>query len=132
MPKKMVSKDLFKKIVEQEKEALDFGFYWENIDQLVEQIKSECEEIKEAALNQDNLHLKEEVGDLINATISLCIFFNLDPFETLKDNVEKFQKRYDVMVSLVKKDGLQDLKNKPMEVLLTYWHKAKEAVLAYN
>lgn len=39
---------IFKKIEEQEKESKDFGFYWENIDQLLEQILSECAEIKDA------------------------------------------------------------------------------------
>ena len=125
---KIASPNLFKKLVEQEKQALDFGFYWENADQILEQIKSECEEIKEAMLSQNNIHLKEEVGDLINAAISLCIFLNLDPADTLEDSTDKFQKRYDVLVSLVKNDGLNNLKGKSTDVLLNYWEKAKEVI----
>ena len=121
----LTSQDLFDKIIEQEKQALDFGFYWENDRQLFEQIKSECEEIKEAILNKNTAHLKEEVGDLINAAISLCIFFNLDPLDTLNESINKFQKRYEALIYLVKKDGLHDLKGKSTDVLLNYWHKAK-------
>lgn len=118
--------DLLQKIIRQEETAAEFGFYWENIEQLLEQIQSECAEVKEAWLNKDNIHLKEEVGDLINATVSLCIFLKLDPFETLSESAEKFQKRYDSLVTLVNQDGLQHLKNKPLDILLNYWDKAKK------
>ena len=123
MPKATI--DLLEKIIIQEKAAAEFGFYWESIQQLLEQIQSECAEVKEAWLNQNHSHLKEEVGDLINATLSLCIFLKLDPFETLSESVEKFQKRYDSLVTLVNQDGLQHLKNKPLDILLDYWDKAK-------
>ncbi|HXH54373.1 MAG TPA: MazG nucleotide pyrophosphohydrolase domain-containing protein [Gammaproteobacteria bacterium] len=124
MPK--ATNDLLQKIINQEKSAAEFGFYWESIEQLLEQIQSECAEVKEAWLSPDNVHLKEEVGDLINATLSLCIFLKLDPFETLNESVEKFQRRYDSLVMLVKQDGLQDLKNKPLNILLDYWNRAKK------
>lgn len=122
--------DLFKKIMVQEKESLEFGFYWENIEQLLEQVKSECDEVSEAYLKNDHKHLKEEIGDLINATISLSIFCNIDPKEVLIESIEKYQKRFDTLVELVKKDGLENLKNKSMEVLMSYWFKAKKTTAA--
>jgi uncharacterized protein YabN with tetrapyrrole methylase and pyrophosphatase domain len=124
MPK--ATNDLLQKIINQEKAAAKFGFYWESIEQLLEQIQSECVEVKEAWLKQDNIHLKEEVGDLMNAAVSLCIFLKLDPFETLNESVEKFQQRYDFLVKLVEQDGLPHLKNKPLSILLDYWNKAKK------
>lgn len=57
--------------------AKEFGFYWENFSQLIEQIQSECVEIQEAWDKKDIDHLQEEVGDLIQAAISLSIFFIL-------------------------------------------------------
>ena len=126
MPK--AKNDLLQKIIDQEKTAAEFGFYWESIEQLLEQIQSECVEVKEAWLKQDNIHLKEEVGDLMNAAVSLCIFLKLDPFETLHESVEKFQQRYDSLVKLVERDGLPHLKNKPLNILLDYWNKAKKVV----
>lgn len=117
---------LFDKIATQEKESIDFGFYWENIEQILQQIKSECHEIAEAWHSGDKTHLKEEVGDVMNATISLAIFCNIDPFEALKENTEKYQNRFDALVQLVKQDNLDNLKNKPMEILLDYWNRAKQ------
>ena len=120
------SADLLETIVQQEKASLEFGFYWENAEQILQQAESECHEIREALLKQDLSHIKEEVGDLINAAISLCIFLGFDPKSTLSDNIEKYQKRFDTLVSLVKAEGLDDLTHKPMDVLLRYWGEAKK------
>ncbi len=119
--------DLLNRMIEQEKTAETFGFYWHTIDQMLEQVRSESHEIKEAWLTGDQQHLKEEVGDLINAAISLSIFLHLDPHEVIHYNIEKFQRRYETMVKLVEQDGLPDLKQQPLETLLSYWDKAKKS-----
>jgi len=120
-------KALFKWVEAQEAEAKSFGFYWESLDQLIDQIQSECAEIKEAYQNNNRPHLQEEVGDLLNAAASLAIFCGVDPHNTLHQSCEKFQKRYDAVVSLVKKDGLSDLQNQPFDRLMHYWKLAKNA-----
>jgi len=118
----------FTKIITQEKIAKEFGFYWENLDQLIEQIKSECDEIKEAWQNKEAVHLKEEVGDVINAVISLSIFCGLDPEQTLSESTEKFQKRYEAVVRLANQAGYTTLREQPLEVLMHFWNKAKQEV----
>lgn len=120
--------DLLKKSVEQETEAKAFGFYWESADQILEQVRSECTEIEEAISIGDQKHLKEEVGDLLNAAISLCIFLKFDPFDILDASLKKFQTRYDIMKSLVKQQGLEDLNNQPLSVLLNFWEQAKNSL----
>jgi uncharacterized protein YabN with tetrapyrrole methylase and pyrophosphatase domain len=120
------SKDcLLKQTEELEISAKEFGFYWERIEQLIEQIQSECLEVKEAWENNDNAHLQEEIGDLIHATISLAVFCQFDPHETLANSLEKFQKRYNHVVHLAKEDGHSDLKQQPMDILMHYWNRAK-------
>lgn len=116
---------LFKRIEEQELTAKQYGFYWERIDQLLEQIKSECDEVEESSKKNDRAHLQEEVGDLLNAAVSLAIFCNFDPGETLHKSAEKFQRRYDDLVRLAKLDGHENLHQQPFEVLLHYWKQAK-------
>lgn len=117
--------DPLKRIETQEHAAKRFGFYWEHLDQLIEQIQSECIEIKEAWDKNDLKHLQEEVGDLLHAALSLAIFCRLDPKETLLLSSDKFQKRYDKLVSLAQQDGLENLKGKSFDVLLDYWNRAK-------
>lgn len=118
---------LLKRVEEQETKAKEFGFYWEHIDQLIEQIKSECAEVKEAWQKQDRAHLQEELGDLLQAAISLTTFCEFDPHETLLKSINKFQRRYDTVVALAKKDGYTHLKEQPFELIESYWLQAKEA-----
>jgi uncharacterized protein YabN with tetrapyrrole methylase and pyrophosphatase domain len=118
---------LFKMMEKLEFDAQKFGFYWETFSQLIEQIQSECTEIQEAWNNQDMPHLQEEIGDLIQAAISLAIFCKLDPHETLKKSIEKFLRRYDMLVKFAKSDGYDNLQNQSVERLMHYWNRAKEA-----
>lgn len=120
--------ELLKRIEEQEIEAREFGFYWENINQLIEQIQSECLEVQEAWQKNDRSHLQEEIGDLLLAAISLAIFCGLDPQETLLKSSEKFQKRYKTVVKLAQTDGYHNLHQQPSELLMNYWKRAKQKV----
>lgn len=105
--------------------AKEFGFYWENFPQLIEQIQSECIEIQEAWDKENREHLQEEVGDLIQAAIELAVFCKLDPRETLSKSIEKFQRRYDVVVQLARSEGYDNLHQQPFEILMDYWNRAK-------
>lgn len=117
---------LLKRVEEQEMVARKFGFYWEHINQIIEQIQTECVEVQEAWQKNDRSHLQEEVGDLLQAAVSLVVFCDLDPHETLLKSIEKFQKRYDTVVELAHLDGYAHLQQQPFEVLLSYWKRAKK------
>ncbi len=117
---------LLKRVEEQEITARQFGFYWEHINQLIEQIQSECLEVQEAWQKNDRTHLQEEIGDLLQAAISLAVFCNLDPHETLLKAIEKFQKRYNTVVELAQHDGYTNLRQQAFEVLMSYWNRAKQ------
>lgn len=121
--------DLIQRVKEQETAARAFGFYWEHLDQLIEQIQSECQEIQEAWQTENRPHLQEEVGDLLLAALSLAIFCDLDPHETLHHSIEKFQKRYNQVVSLANQDGLTHLHGKSTQELLEYWNRAKKNLI---
>lgn len=116
---------LLKEVEKQELVAKEFGFYWENFPQLIEQIKNECMEIQEAWDEEDIDHLQEEIGDLIQAAISLAVFCELDPRETLLKSIEKFQRRYDVVVQLARSEGHDNLHKQSFETLMDYWKRAK-------
>lgn len=116
---------LLKRVEQQEIDCKKFGFYWENFHQLIEQIQSECVEIQEA-WDKDNFeHLQEEIGDLIQASISLAVFCKLDPHETLQKSIDKFQQRYDAVVQMAKRDGYENLHQQSFELLMDYWRRAK-------
>lgn len=116
---------LLKQVEKLEFEAREFGFYWEHFSQLIEQIQSECTEVQEAWHKGDRVHLKEEVGDLLLAAISLAVYCEFDPHETLLENIHKFQKRYKKVVELAQRDGHTHLRKQPTDVLMKYWNSAK-------
>ncbi len=118
--------NLLKRVEEQEFVAKEFGFYWEHIDQLIEQIQSECAEIQEAWQKNDESHLQEEIGDLLQAAISLAVYCGMDPQETLLKSIEKFQARFSKVVAFAQEDGYQDLRQQPFDVLMNYWNRAKQ------
>jgi len=121
--------DVLKKVLELEKEADEFGFQWNTHDQLFEQIESECKEVK-AELDQsaNRQKLQEEIGDLIHATLSLCVFCGFDPKETLELSTRKLEKRLNEVMTKAKEKGFQDLKGQPFDVLMEFWNEAKKSV----
>lgn len=114
---------LLKQVEKQELAAKEFGFYWENLHQLIEQIQNECIEVQEAWDKKNTSHLQEEVGGLIQAAISLVIFCKLDPHETLSKSIEKFQRRYDAVVELACSEGYDNLHKQSFEILMLVFHK---------
>ncbi|HQS83947.1 MAG TPA: MazG nucleotide pyrophosphohydrolase domain-containing protein [Alphaproteobacteria bacterium] len=118
--------DLWEQVILQEKEAFDFGFYWETLAQLVEQVQSEADEIQEAFEEKDPRHLQEEIGDLIHASIGLSIFCGVDPKETIALSIQKFEKRFTCMKKIAEQDGHKNLEGQPLAVLMDYWEKSKK------
>lgn len=124
--------NLLEKITELEKEAADFGFKWENPHQIMEQIQSECLEIdvhlKDATSSTDHTQLQEEIGDLLHAVFSLCVFCQFDPKETLEKATEKFERRLMAVKQIAMKKGLKTLKDYSFDELMVFWEQAKKLV----
>ena len=123
--------NIFKRLTAIEKQADDFGFMWSDTAQIFEQIQSECEEIKDIlkGFQVDRHHLQEEMGDLIHAVFSLCLFMKFDAEETCVKSIEKFEKRFAELKRLAHDAGFETLKGQPVEVLMRFWTQAKEKVL---
>lgn len=119
--------ELFKKLTQLETQAKEYGFYWPNSKTIIKQISSEVIEIEELLDNKECSaeHLQEEIGDLLHAAFSLCLYYNYDPKITLKKSLEKFEKRFNKLKELALNDGFKDLHSKPTEST-QYWEEAKK------
>lgn len=120
--------NLLEKITLLEKEADDFGFRWETTEQIMEQIKSECTEVSEhlnIAGNYAKTQLQEEIGDLLHAVFSLCVFCQFSPEETLEKTLSKFDRRLQAVKNLAAEKGLQNLQGRSFEELMDFWKQAK-------
>lgn len=124
--------DLLEKAVVLENEASEFGFQWETTNQIMAQIQSECVEINEhldKGVGQANqAELQEEIGDLLHAVFSLCVFCNLSPRDTLAQTLTKFERRLTAVKEISKERGLTHLNGYPFDELMEIWQKAKARI----
>ena len=124
--------DLLDKVVVLEHDASTFGFQWETTAQIMQQIHSECIEIQEHLDDGEVIAhpdaLQEEIGDLLHAVFSLCVFCNVSPRETLAKTLDKFERRLNAVKEISKEQGTSDLKGVPFDKLMAIWQHAKKRV----
>jgi uncharacterized protein YabN with tetrapyrrole methylase and pyrophosphatase domain len=102
------------------------GFDWPNTEMIIDQAISECDEIKRTIqMREGRKRLQEEVGDLLHAAISLCVFEGLDVEETLEQANSKFGARLEALQQIIKSRGFSTLKDQPFDFLLELWEEAK-------
>lgn len=117
--------DVLNEAISLQQEAINFGFNWPNIDLLIKQIISECKEIEQASKNECDLRIQEEIGDLLQAAISLCIFNGFDVKQTILQNNHKFRRRLKTLKTIAKNRGFNNLHQQPIELLITLWKETK-------
>ena len=127
--------DLLDKVLYLEKDAEMFGFRWETREQIMAQIESECQEIREhlqagdSDVTQTNQPaLNEEIGDLLHAVFSLCVYCKFDPRDTMKNTLDKFERRLNAVKSIANEQGINHLNGYSFEELMRFWNSAKEQV----
>ncbi len=125
------SLDLLDRVVFLEQDAAAFGFRWETTEQIMAQIESECVEISEHLDEgtQANVSaLEEEIGDLLHAVFSLCVYCNFNPAETLKHTLDKFERRLNAVKQISHGRGLTNLNGHAFNELMHIWDLAKQQV----
>ena len=120
------------KLISLENEAQEFGFKWDNPEQILEQIASECNEIKaQLCISQSpetDKDLQMEIGDLLHAAFSLAIFCKMDPAKTINNAIEKFDRRFNAVKMLAKEADFVNLQMHSFKELMEFWDKAKKLV----
>ena len=110
-----------------ERDVRAFGFDWADLDMIVDQTISECEEVRSAKLDGESKErLQEEVGDVIHSAVSLCLYCGFDVEETVGMVTEKFSKRVEALKLVMQKHEITDLRNQPVEFLNQLWLEAKK------
>ena len=110
-----------------EEASCEFGLAWPDALTILQQIESECKEIREhlEKENCDKQALQEEIGDLLHAATSLAWFCQLDTQKTLSSSCDKFEKRLNMMKKIAAEQGLQHMKGESFQTLLQIWDEAK-------
>lgn len=115
-----------------EEASCEFGLAWPDAETILQQIESECKEIREQLLkeNSDKKALQEEIGDLLHAATSLAWFCQFDAHQTLLNSCDKFEKRLEMMKTIAAEQGLHHMKNQSFEALMRVWDEAKQRLSA--
>lgn len=116
---------IWQRLQKLEEEGANFGLTWPNAETILNQIESECREIREClAINSPSL--QEEIGDLLHAVTSLAWFCGFDSKLTLSLSCDKFHQRLTMMKDLAKQQGLEHMQGHRFEELMALWDKAKQ------
>lgn len=102
--------------------AARVGFDWPEIEGVLEKVKEEIEEIKNA---ESDFELASELGDLFFALVNVARWKNVDAESALRGTNKKFKHRFGYLEKEVKKDGrnLSELTLEEMDVL---WNASKK------
>lgn len=105
--------------------AARVGFDWNNIEQIRDQLVQEFEELQEALENGDQQHIKEEVGDLLFASLNIARYLQIDPETALNRANRKFSTRFRAMEKHFASEG-RSLKEVPVEEMEAFWQHNKQ------
>lgn len=98
------------------------GFDWPDLQGPFAKVYEELKELEEAIAEKKGI--QEEFGDTLFALVNLSRFLKLDPEESLRRTVRKFQTRFIKMSELALLDG-KELENLSLEQMDQYWEMAK-------
>lgn len=108
-----------------QKKASRVGFDWNTPDEVVEQLHSELDELKDALSGMDEQHIDEEFGDVLFTLVNLSRHLHLDAEQSLRRGAEKFSRRFRDMEAQAKESGktIDDYDRDELEQL---WRRAKK------
>lgn len=114
-------------LIKCEQDARTFGFNWPNQSMILDQIIDECREVRQE-IDQGSPHekLQEEIGDVLQSIISLCIFSGFSVEETLGKTYAKFSRRLSLLKELAQRQGLENLHGQTTDFLLSLWKEVKK------
>jgi tetrapyrrole methylase family protein/MazG family protein len=101
--------------------AARVGFDWPEIEGVLDKVREEIEEIKNA---ESDFELASEIGDLFFALVNVARWKTVDAESALRGTNLKFKKRFGYVEQTAKKQGrsLSDMNLEEMDVL---WNEAK-------
>jgi len=106
-----------------QEKAASVGFDWESVDGVLAKLREEVGEVEHAIRSGDGDRVAEEIGDLLFAAVNLARFVKRDPEAHLSAAVEKFRRRFDRVVELLRERG-----SSPVEAGLPELDRLWEAV----
>lgn len=109
-----------------QKKAAGVGFDWDSPMDALKKVYEEADEIKTAAAENNEAHIREELGDLLFACVNVIRLFHENGELLLSSATDKFASRFRFVEEAVLRDGKQ-LENMTLDEMDVYWEQAKKA-----
>ncbi len=103
------------------------GFDWPEVEPVFDKVLEELAEVREAWESNDQVHIQEEIGDLLLVAVNLARHLNVDPEVALKESTRKFTRRFQYIEAQVKSRNLE-LLDCELTTLDALWNEAKQAL----
>lgn len=107
--------------------AAAHGFDWPEVLPVFAKVEEELEEVKEAWESGDQVHIQEEVGDLLLVAVNLARHLKVNPEIALRESTKKFSSRFQYIEQQVAVSG-RSLKDCRLAELDELWNEAKCAL----
>jgi tetrapyrrole methylase family protein / MazG family protein len=98
------------------------GFDWADIEGVLDKVKEEIEEIKNA---ETDFELASEIGDLLFAIVNVARWKHVDAESALRGTNMKFKKRFSYVEQSAKKQG-RELSTLSLDEMEALWQEAKK------
>lgn len=100
------------------------GFDWDDVSGAFQKIGEELGELEEARREQNEDHIRHEVGDVLFAAVNISRFLGIDPEEALNETSERFIRRFSRLEDEAQLAG-RPLEDMTLEELNNLWELAK-------
>ena len=107
-----------------QKKVANAGFEYLNNEHAINKVIEESIELKKELKNNNSRKIKEELGDLIFASLDVARKLKFNPEEILKNGNRKFINRWKKLERIIKKEN-KDLNKLNSNQLNKYWNLAK-------
>lgn len=107
------------------KRAARAGMDWNDAEDAFRYIRLETDELEAAMQSGDAARIEDELGDLLFSCVNTARHLHVDAETALNGAARKFLRRFAETERLVNADG-KDMTALPIEVLDTYWDRAKQ------
>ena len=111
--------------------AARVGFDWDDVSDVICKVEEELAETREALASGDEAALKEELGDLLFATVNLSRFRQINAEEALDAAVKKFVFRFQEVERRIHAAG-RSLNDCTLEEMDAEWDNVKQASRVAN
>lgn len=109
-----------------QKRVARVGFDWDHVEGALDKLEEEIGEIRAAVAAGDIAAIREEIGDLLFATVNVSRFLDQNAEEILGETIQKFVRRFDELERRVHARG-QKVSDLPLAELDKVWEEVKSA-----